>query len=229
MKVLGCTGGIGSGKSFVSAIFGKMGIPVYDSDSRAKTLYDTDEQLRSEMVALLGEEIIVDGVIQRPVIASKIFGNAELLQEVETLVHPAVMRDFRRWVEEIEKRGMIEEKNVIKVGMKREVINEREVIGQNDNGVSVPPFVILESAILLEKPIVLEQVDKSLVVTAPLDLRIERVIQRDNTTRERVLERMGAQWSDERRIALADFIIFADGKQALLPQIEGVYKAMCEL
>ena len=87
----------------------------------------------------------------------------------------------------------------------------------------------MESAILLEKPIVLEQVDKSLVVTAPLELRIERVIQRDNTTRERVLDRLGAQWSDERRIALADFIIFADGKQALLPQIEDVYKAMCEL
>ena len=203
MKVLGCTGGIGSGKSFVSAIFGKMGIPVYDSDSRAKALYDTDEQLRSEMVSLLGNEIIVDGVIQRPVIASKIFGNAELLQEVEKLVHPAVVRDFRRWVREIEETG---------------------VCGEN-----IPPFVIMESAILLEKPIVLEQVDRSLVVTAPLDLRIERVIQRDNTTRERVLERMGAQWSDERRIALADFIIFADGKQALLPQIEGVYKAMCEL
>ena len=203
MKVLGCTGGIGSGKSFVSAIFGKMGIPVYDSDSRAKALYDTDEQLRSEMVSLLGNEIIVDGVIQRPVIASKIFGNAELLQEVEKLVHPAVVRDFRRWVREIEETG---------------------VFGEN-----IPPFVIMESAILLEKPIVLEQVDRSLVVTAPLDLRIERVIQRDNTTRERVLERMGAQWSDERRIALADFIIFADGKQALLPQIEGVYKAMCEL
>ena len=203
MKVLGCTGGIGSGKSFVSAIFGKMGIPVYDSDSRAKTLYDTDEQLRSELVALLGNEIIVNGVIQRPVIASKIFGNAELLQKVEKLVHPAVVRDFRKWVQ---------------------IIERTVACGEN-----IPPFVIMESAILLEKPIVLEQVDKSLVVTAPLDLRIERVIQRDNTTRERVLERMGAQWSDERRIALADFIIFADGKQALLPQIEGVYKAMCEL
>ena len=225
MRVLGCTGGIGSGKSYVSAIFEKMGIPVYDSDSRAKALYDTDEQLREEMVALLGDEIIVDGFIQRPVIAAKIFGNAELLQEVEKLVHPAVMRDFKRWLREIEESV---KKNETVAMVEREKIDEidSELVKCGDN---IPPFVILESAILLEKPIVLEQVDKSLVVTAPLELRIERVIQRDNTSRERVLDRLGAQWSDERRIALADFIIFADGKQALLPQIEDVYKAMCAL
>ena len=225
MRVLGCTGGIGSGKSYVSAIFEKMGIPVYDSDSRAKALYDTDEQLREEMVALLGDEIIVDGFIQRPVIAAKIFGNAELLQEVEKLVHPAVMRDFKRWLREIEESV---KKNETVAMVEREKIDEidSELVKCGDN---IPPFVILESAILLEKPIVLEQVDKSLVVTAPLELRIERVIQRDNTSRERVLDRLGAQWSDERRVALADFIIFADGKQALLPQIEDVYKAMCAL
>ena len=72
MKVLGCTGGIGSGKSYVSAIFGKMGIPVYDSDNRAKSLYDTDLLLRKSMVGLLGEEIGKDGVVQRDVIAAKI-------------------------------------------------------------------------------------------------------------------------------------------------------------
>ncbi len=197
MKVLGCTGGIGSGKSYVAAIFEKMGVPVYDSDRRAKALYDTDMQLRSEMVDLLGGEIIKDGVVQRDVIAGKIFGNPQLLAEVEKLVHPAVMRDFCRWKESVAEK--------------------------------MPPFVIMESAILLEKPLVRGFVDATLTVSAPLELRIERVIKRDNVDRARVLARMSAQWSDEQREALSDFIIFADGRQALLPQIERVYDAMAAL
>lgn len=195
MKVLGCTGGIGSGKTYVSAIFGRMGIPVYNSDERAKALYDTDMQLRSQMTELLGDEIIENGIIRRDIIASKIFGNAQLLAKVEELVHPAVMRDFCRWKE-----------------------NAADV-----------PFVIMESAILLEKPLVRSHVHRSLTVSAPLELRIERVMARDNTDRERVQARIAAQWSDVCREALADFIIFADGKRALLPQIEAVYNAMCRI
>ena len=196
MKVLGCTGGIGSGKSYVANIFNRMGIPVYDSDNRAKALYDEDMLLRAGMVELLGEEIIKDGAIQRAVIADKIFRNQALLQRVESLVHPAVVRDFCNWKESF--------------------------------GESVP-FVIMESAILMEKPLVKGCADKILTVSAPLELRIERVIRRDGVDKERVLARMAAQWSDQERESLADFTIFADGKRALLPQIRGVYDAMVAL
>ena len=195
MKVLGCTGGIGSGKSYVANIFNRMGIPVYDSDNRAKGLYDTDTILRGQMVELLGSDIIKDNVLQRSIIALKIFNDKKLLVEVEKLVHPAVMRDFCAWKNSFDKSSV--------------------------------PFVIMESAILLEKPLVRGCADKVLTVTAPLDLRIERVMARDKVERERVLERMAAQWSDEKRSSMADFIIFADGKRALLPQIRGVYDAMC--
>lgn len=206
MKVLGCTGGIGSGKSYVSALFSKMGIPVYDSDSRTKALYDTDVQLRSELVDLLGEEILVDGVLQRSVMAAKVFGSKELLTKLEEIVHPAVVRDFCRWKEGFELGA---EDMDGKAGM-----------------LSVPPFVIMESAIIMEKPLVKVVADKMLTVAAPLELRIERVMARDNVGREKVLERMAAQWSDEQREANADFIIFADGKHALLPQIHSVFAAM---
>lgn len=201
MKVLGCTGGIGSGKSYVAAIFNKMGIPVYDSDNRAKLLYDIDLQLRMEMEELLKCRIVVDGVVQRSIIAEKVFGNRNLLAQVEKLVHPAVVRDFCRW------KGAFSDVNYG----------------------NVPPFVIMESAILLEKPEVKSVTDRTVAVSAPLELRIERVIQRDKTDRERVLARMASQWSDEQRNAIADFIIFANGKQALLPQIHSVYEAMCNL
>lgn len=196
MKVLGCTGGIGSGKSYVANIFNRMGIPVYDSDNRAKALYDEDMLLRAGMVELLGEEIIKDGAIQRAVIADKIFRNQALLQRVESLVHPAVVRDFCNWKESF--------------------------------GESVP-FVIMESAILMEKPLVKGCADRILTVSAPLELRIERVIRRDGVDKERVLARMAAQWSDQERESMADFTIFADGKRALLPQIRGVYDAMVAL
>ena len=204
MKVLGCTGGIGSGKTYVSAIFGKMGVPLYNTDERAKGLYDTDMELLSELKALLGDDIVENGVLRRDIMAGKIFGNKELLSQVEKLVHPAVMRDFNRWKGQIGQEAM-------------------------HNGCKVPAFVIMESAILLEKPIVMEQVDRVLTVSAPLEVRIGRVMARDNVDRARVEARMAAQWSDERRESLADFIIFADGKRALLPQIEAVYDAMNNL
>ncbi len=208
MKVLGCTGGIGSGKSYVLAIFGKMGIPVYDSDSRTKALYDTDLELQAQLVKLLGNEVLVDGVVQRGVIAAKIFGNKELLAELEKIVHPAVVRDFCKWKESFKRVGEF-------------------CIPTNDKeAVKEPPFVIMESAILMEKPIVKAVADKILTISAPLELRIERVMARDNVGREKVLERMAAQWSNEQREACADFIIFADGKQALLPQIHKVIAAM---
>ena len=191
MKVLGCTGGIGSGKSYVSNIFHKMGVPLYCSDEMAKKLYDTDAHLREALLSLLGREIIENGVIRRDVMARKIFSSPKLLQMTEDLVHPAVMRDFGQWKE-------------------------------RQHG---SDFVIMESAIILQKPLV-RAADKILLVTAPEELRIERVIRRDNTTREAVLKRMGAQMADEKMSAMADFTIFAGENQALLPQIVEVYDAM---
>ena len=65
----------GSGKSFVSRIFAKLGYPVYFSDERAKMLYDTDKLLLEQIVELLGEDVLENGRINRAVMAGKIFGN----------------------------------------------------------------------------------------------------------------------------------------------------------
>ena len=196
---LGCTGGIGSGKSYVSRIFEQLGYPVYFSDDRAKMLYDTDKRLLSQMVELLGEEILSDGRLDRGIVASKIFGNKELLAKVESFVHPAVLADFERW--------------------KGETCAD---------GKNAPEFVIFESAILLETPLVKGCADKVMTVVAPYELRIERVMKRDNATREQIEARIAKQWSDEQREALSDFIIFADSKQALVPQIVCVIEKMKE-
>lgn len=191
MRVVACTGGIGSGKTFVANIFSNMGIPVYYSDERTKQLYVTSTKLLDNLCEILGDEIVVDGVLQKGIMASKIFGDSSLMAKVEAVVHPAVIDDFINWKEEIER----------------------------SSGNNIPPFVLFESAIILEKPLVRAVTDRVITVTAPLDMRIERVIKRDNATKEQVLARLEAQWSDEQRVALSDFVIFADNKKALLPQI----------
>jgi dephospho-CoA kinase len=197
---LGCTGGIGSGKSFVSRIFAKLGYPVYFSDERAKMLYDTDGLLLEQLVELLGEDVLENGKINRAAMAGKIFGNGELLRKVESLVHPAVLRDFEKW--------------------KGEVCREAALQG------NTPSFVIFESAILLESPLVRECADKVLHIKAPYELRIERVMERDRATREQIEARIARQWSDAQRDVLSDFVIFADSKRALLPQISEVIDKM---
>lgn len=197
---LGCTGGIGSGKSFVSRIFAKLGYPVYFSDERAKMLYDTDGLLLEQLVALLGEDVLENGKINRAAMAGKIFGNGELLRKVESLVHPAVLRDFEKW--------------------KGEVCREAALQG------NTPSFVIFESAILLESPLVRGCADKVLHIKAPYELRIERVMERDRATREQIEARIARQWSDAQRDVLSDFVIFADSKRALLPQIAEVIDKM---
>ena len=197
---LGCTGGIGSGKSFVSRIFAKLGYPVYFSDERAKMLYDTDGLLLEQLVELLGEDVLENGKINRAAMAGKIFGNGELLRKVESLVHPAVLRDFEKW--------------------KGEVCREAALQG------NTPSFVIFESAILLESPLVRGCADKVLHIKAPYELRIERVMERDRATIEQVEARIARQWSDAQRDVLSDFVIFADSKRALLPQIAEVIDKM---
>ena len=84
----------------------ERGIPVYDTDSRAKALYDTDEELREAMIALCGAGIYApSGLLDRKVLASLIFADRSLLEQVNALVHPAVRRDFIAWREGSAQKG----------------------------------------------------------------------------------------------------------------------------
>lgn len=97
---LGITGGIGSGKSLISHLLRLLyGIPVYDCDTAAKTLYDTDADLRDDLIGLLGKALYNTprGTLNRPLLADIIFNNKEKLTAVESLVHPRVLKDFIKW------------------------------------------------------------------------------------------------------------------------------------
>ena len=98
MKILGLTGGIGSGKSVVAEVLQIMGVPVYDSDTRSKILCDTDDFLKKNIIDNFGPELYSNGLLNRSLLAKRIFGDKVALEVVNALIHPAVERDFRDWV-----------------------------------------------------------------------------------------------------------------------------------
>ena len=97
MKIVGLTGGIGSGKTTVARMFATLGIPVYNSDIEAKKLTQTSEKIRKELILLLGEEIFADGVLNRKLMANKIFNDNILLKKTNAIIHPKVAEHFRQW------------------------------------------------------------------------------------------------------------------------------------
>ena len=91
------TGGIGSGKSYLIRLMSSLGLPAYIADFRAKELYRTNIQLVKNLATLLGDEILSEDGIRKDVMASKIFSNPQLLEKVNSIVHPEVLRDFFKW------------------------------------------------------------------------------------------------------------------------------------
>lgn len=100
MKVVGITGGIGSGKSVVSMIFRQLGIPVYDSDAEAKLLYDKFPELRNAVRVQISEDAFdANGKLDRKKLAEIVFQFPEKLEILNQLVHPLVKKDFQDWVQ----------------------------------------------------------------------------------------------------------------------------------
>jgi len=93
MRVLGLTGGIGSGKSTVARIFETLGVAVYNSDLRAKELYLVPE-IKTKVEELLGKSAYKDAGLDRNYIRSRIFSEPALLEKINKIIHPAVKKDF---------------------------------------------------------------------------------------------------------------------------------------
>ncbi|MDR1199950.1 MAG: dephospho-CoA kinase [Prevotellaceae bacterium] len=193
MLKIGLTGGIGSGKTTVSKIFKAIGIPVFCADCEAKKAY-SDSKVREQIINILGKQIYIsDTNIDRQLLASKIFGDRQLLEKVNGIIHPAVKRYFEEW--------LAEQKS---------------------------PYIIHEAAILLESGFD-RFMDKIIVVNAPQDLRMKRVMDRDMQSRRQIIKRMENQMSGEERNLHADFMINNDSDTPLLPQILKIHEKITEL
>ena len=182
---LGVTGGIGSGKSLVCRLLEVMGIPVYISDAETKQLMVADPFIRKELIALLGEEVYVEGALNKTLLASYLFSSPEHARQINGIVHPRVKDDFRRWAQE--------------------QVPHAAVVG-------------IDSAILIEAGFAGE-VDVVVMVYAPEDVRIERAVKRDGSSRELIEKRIRSQMSDEEKRKQADFVVVNDGDTPLIPQV----------
>ncbi|MEC7083683.1 MAG: dephospho-CoA kinase [Bacteroidota bacterium] len=98
MLKVGITGGIGSGKSTVSRFFSELGVPVYDSDQRAKSLMQHDDSIIIKIKKEFGDDSYLNNMLNRSHIAEIVFKNELKLKQLNAIVHPVVRTDFNNWL-----------------------------------------------------------------------------------------------------------------------------------
>ena len=171
-KIIGLTGGIGSGKTTVARFFEQNGVPVYIADDEARKLMSQVEII-AEIQSVFAEKITdKDGNLDRKKISQIVFNNSVKLEKLNAIIHPKVKAHFQHWLMEHAKY----------------------------------PFVIKEVAILFETKGHLN-CDATILVTAPLEDRIKRVMKRDLKTREEVFQVFENQMTDKEKLSLATFVI----------------------
>jgi len=97
--LIGITGGIGSGKTTLSDLLRSEGYKVYDSDVEARRLQNEHPLIRKKLIELFGDEIYNDNGLNRRLLAQIVFGKTELLMQLNSVVHPIVLADFKSWTE----------------------------------------------------------------------------------------------------------------------------------
>ena len=187
--LVGLTGGIGSGKSTVAKIFSILGIPVYYADDRAKWLMAFDEELKKQILTHFGpESYSKDGSLNRGYLAETVFSDEEKVKTINSLVHPAVKKDFEKWV------------------------------GQQNS-----PYVLKEAALLFETGSY-KDLDKTINVSAPLKIRVARVLMRDlHRTEMQVNDIIDKQIPDEEKNKRADYVIKNAENKLLIPQVMQIH------
>lgn len=187
MRVVGLTGGIGSGKTTVAKMFEEFGIPVYIADTEAKLLMNRSKVIKRKLKQLLGDDAYVDEQLNRTFVASKIFNNKTLLEDVNAIVHPRVAKHFKRWLAK-----------------------------------QSAPYIIKEVAVLFENGSY-KECDYIITVSAPVEVRIQRVLKRDNTTRTKVNAIIKNQWSDDQRFKHSDFMINNENLDQTKEQVRKIH------
>lgn len=170
-KIIGLTGGIGSGKTTIANYIASLGVPVYIADDAGKKVMQTQVILEA-IKEQFGAAVFDENGLNRVKLAAIVFENPDELKALNAIVHPAVKQDFNNWL-----------------------IQYKEA-----------PIVVYESAILFESGSYVN-FDCILTVTAPLETRIKRVLERETISLEQVINRINAQWTDEQRIVKSDFVV----------------------
>ena len=192
-RIIGLTGGIGSGKSTIAKVFATMGIPVFDADATAKHIMNDNSEIKGKLIENFGTAVYVNDILNREYLANIVFSDNFKLELLNSIVHPATIQAAKDWASK-----------------------------QNT------PYVIKEAALFLESASS-QGVEKIIGVSAPLSLRIHRVMKRDNCTKEEVAKRMSHQISETLKMKLCDYIIVNDDQQLVVPQVIALHEKLLSL
>lgn len=187
MKIVGLTGGIGSGKTTVSNMFKDLGVPVYIADNEAKNLMSSSKVIKRKLIDLFGPKAYEDNSLNRTYISSKIFNDDTYLQKMNAIIHPKVANHFKLWLQK-----------------------------------QTSKYVIKEAAIIFEHNMQ-SQYDYVITVIANEEDRINRILKRDNTTKDKIMSIMKHQLSDDEKIKLSDFVIINDKLEHTKEQVLNIH------
>lgn len=171
-RIIGLTGGIGSGKSTVARFIASKGIPVYIADEEAKKIMD-DEEVIKEISSLFSENVLTEfGKLDRKKIGAIVFKDKNSLEKLNRIIHPKVKEHFIAWLKEHKDYS----------------------------------FIVKEVAILFETGGD-KECDQVILITAPEEVKINRVKERDGLSVEEIKKRMKNQFSDEEKAKKSDFVV----------------------
>lgn len=194
---VGLTGGIGSGKSTVARLLGLMGAAVYVADDRAKALMVSDPELRSGIVELFGKQAYS---------ADGTLDRAFVASQV--FGHPDKLAALNALVHPAVERDFA------------------AWVSEQETALPRPAYAVEEAAVLVESG-AWRRMDCVVAVTAPLEVRIARVMRRDSVSEAAAKARIAAQLSDAERTKYADYLLEADEKHLLVPQAAELHAALC--
>ena len=187
MKIVGLTGGIGSGKSTVLKQFEDLGINTYSADKAAKKLINSDEDLIESIKSLFGDNIYDNNILDTIKLSKIVFQDSHKLESLNSIVHPAVAKDFKSFI-------------------------------KTNHG----DYIVKEVAIIFETNTE-DNYDKIILVRAPIEDRIKRVVLRDNITKDDVIRRVNNQIDDSTIIDKCDYIIDNNNLKELKEKVINIH------
>jgi dephospho-CoA kinase len=187
MKIIGLTGGIGSGKSTVLELFKILGVKTYSADESAKKLVNTNTYLINLIKSSFGENIYDKGQLNSKKLSDIVFEDKEKLKLLNSIIHPAVAKDFKLFL--------------------------------NSNN---EDYIVKEAAIIFETKSE-NNYDKIILIQSPLEIRIERVINRDNISREEVMKRINNQLDENLIIDKCDYVISNENMEDLEDKVLSIH------
>ena len=191
MKIIGLTGGTGSGKSTAARRFEEHGIPVVDADRIGHELLAPGGAGMQPVLDAFGDGILTSGIIDRAKLGALVFNDPARLEQLNGLVHPLLFAEIARRIQQC---------------------------AAQDN-----PAVVIDAALLGERGEKEPWLDALILVSAPEEVRVQRLVQGRDTPQDVAWQRVRAQSDPERKRAYSTWVVDNGGSlEHLLAQVDAI-------